>query len=168
MCIALSTAAMAVLAAITTLYIGKYSSRAVLCQGEETDMWAYYQAKSIKQHAFEMQQEKVEQERLAQAGRLPKDAREKADKMLARYSKNIERYEGEKNEIKEKAESLARDKKVAQARAGNFGYSLIFLQIAIMLSSISAITKKRFLWHIGLALCLGWVFYFLDAVYLFY
>ena len=37
-----------------------------------------------------------------------------------------------------------------------------------MLPSISAITKKRFLWHIGLALCLGWVFYFLDAVYLFY
>ena len=36
--IALTTAVMAVLAAITTLYVGKYSSRAVLHQGEETDM----------------------------------------------------------------------------------------------------------------------------------
>ncbi len=166
--IALTTAIMAVFAAITTLYVGKYSSRAVLHQGEETDMWAYYQAKSIKQHAFEMQKEKVEQELLAQTGRLPKEAREKADLMMARYGKNIDRYEAEKNEIKEKAEALAREKKEATARAGNFGYALIFLQIAIMLSSLAALTKKKELWHLGLATTSGWLFYFLDAILLFY
>ncbi len=166
--IALSTAVMAVLAAITTLYVGKYSSRAVLHQGEETDMWAYYQAKSIKQHTFEIQKEKIEQELLAQAGRISKEAREKADTMLARYGKNIERYEVEKNEIKEKAEALAREKKEATARAGNFGYALIFLQIAIMLSSLAALTKKKPLWFLGLATTAGWLFYFLDAVFLFY
>ena len=166
--IALSTAVMAVFAAITTLYVGKYSSRAVLHQGEETDMWAYYQAKSIKQHTFEIQKEKIEQELLAQAGRIPKEAREKADTMLARYGKNIERYEVEKNEIKEKAEALAREKKEATARAGNFGYALIFLQIAIMLSSLAALTKKKPLWFLGLATTAGWLFYFLDAVFLFY
>jgi len=166
--IALSTAVMAVFAAITTLYVGKYSSRAVLHQGEETDMWAYYQAKSIKQHTFEIQKEKIEQELLAQAGRISKEAREKADTMLARYGKNIERYEVEKNEIKEKAEALAREKKEATARAGNFGYALIFLQIAIMLSSLAALTKKKPLWFLGLATTAGWLFYFLDAVFLFY
>ena len=166
--IALSTAVMAVFAAITTLYVGKYSSRAVLHQGEETDMWAYYQAKSIKQHTFEIQKEKIEQELLAQAGRIPKEAREKADKMLARYGRNIERYEAEKSEIKERAEALAREKKEATARAGNFGYALIFLQIAIMLSSLAALTKKKPLWFLGLATTAGWLFYFLDAVFLFY
>jgi hypothetical protein len=166
--IALTTAIMAVLAAITTLYVGKYSSRAVLHQGEETDMWAYYQAKSIKQHAFEMQREKVEQELLAQKGKLSRDAQEKADKMLARYTKNIDRYEVEKNEIKEKAESLAKEKKEATARAGNFGYALIFLQIAIMLSSLAALTKKKELWYLGLVTTTGWLFYFLDAILLFY
>ena len=166
--IALSTAVMAVFAAITTLYVGKYSSRAVLHQGEETDMWAYYQAKSIKQHTFEIQKEKIEQEMLAQAGRISKEAREKADTMLARYGRNIERYEVEKNEIKEKAEALAREKKEATARAGNFGYALIFLQIAIMLSSLAALTKKKPLWFLGLATTAGWLFYFLDAIFLFY
>src|SRR5512136_2011589 len=129
--IALTTAIMAVLAAITTLYVGKYSSRAVLHQGEETDMWAYYQAKSIKQHAFEMQKEKVEQELLAQKGKLSKE------------------------------------KKEATSRAGNFGYALIFLQIAIMLSSLAALTKKKELWYLGLATTSGWLFYFLDAILLF-
>jgi hypothetical protein len=166
--IALTTAIMAVLAAITTLYAGKYSSRAVLYQGEETDMWAYYQAKSIKQHAFEMQREKVEQELLAQKGKLPKEAWEKADKMIARYTKNVDRYEIEKNEIKEKAESLAKEKKVATSMAGNFGYALIFLQIAIMLSSLAALTKKKQLWSLGLVTTTGWLFFFLDAILLFY
>jgi len=88
--------------------------------------------------------------------------------MLARYGRNIERYEVEKNEIKEKAEALAREKKEATARAGNFGYALIFLQIAIMLSSLAALTKKKPLWFLGLATTAGWLFYFLDAVFLFY
>jgi hypothetical protein len=131
-------------------------------------MWAYYQAKSIKQHAYEMQREKVEHELLAQKGKLSKDAQDKADKMLARYSKNIDRYEVEKNEIKDKAESLAREKKEATARAGNFGYALIFLQIAIMLSSLAALTKKKELWYLGLATTAGWLFYFVDAILLFY
>jgi hypothetical protein len=131
-------------------------------------MWAYYQAKSIKQHTFEMQKEKVEHELLAQKGKLSRDAQEKSDKMLARYTKNIDRYEVEKNEIKDKAESLAREKKEATARAGNFGYALIFLQIAIMLSSLAALTKKKELWYLGLATTSGWLFYFLDAILLFY
>lgn len=40
--VALATAIMAVSAAVTTLYMGKYSSRAILNQGQETSQWAYY------------------------------------------------------------------------------------------------------------------------------
>lgn len=52
--------------------------------------------------------------------------------------------------------------------AGNFGYALIFLQIAIMLASISALTKKRPLFYVGLSAVIGWLFFFLDAILLFY
>ena len=58
--LALSTAIMAVLAALTTLYMGKYSSRAIMNQGLESDQWAFYQAKSIKQHSFEMNRTALE------------------------------------------------------------------------------------------------------------
>jgi len=44
-------------------------------------------------------------------GKLSKDAQEKADKMLARYTKNVDRYEVEKNEIKDKAESLSKERR---------------------------------------------------------
>lgn len=165
--VALTTAIMAVFAAVTTLYVGKYSSRAVLNQGQETDQWAFYQAKSIKSYLHEIQKQKIELEILAGNGRQSSAVMDKINKVLADYDSKIKRYDKEKEEIRQKAEELAKGKELAQARAGNFGYGLIFLQIAIMISSIAALTRKKPLWYFGLAMCLGWVYYFLDAFYLF-
>jgi hypothetical protein len=88
--------------------------------------------------------------------------------LIKDYDNQIKRYDVEKAEIKKTADALAKSKEDSQARAGNFGYGLIFLQIAIMLSSISALTKKRPLFHLGLLTVSGWVFFFLDAIFLFY
>jgi hypothetical protein len=166
--VALTTAIMAVLAAVTTLYVGKYSSRAVLDQGQETNKWSYYQAKSIKSYIYEIQKQKLELEILAQRGKLPAGVREQYEKVIAGYEKKIKQYDLEKEEIKVQGEALAKSRVLAQSQAGNFGYSLIFLQIAIMLSSVAALTKKKPLWHLGLVTVAGWVFFFMDAIWLFY
>ncbi len=166
--LAMSTAVMAVLAALTTLYVGKYSSRAVLMQGQESNQWAYYQAKSIKGHTYEIQKERLELELAAGGVKLGKEVGDRFGRTITDYGAQVQRYEAEKSEIKAKAEKLAKEKEIAQAMAGNFGYSLIFLQIGIMLSSVASLTKKPYLWHIGLAACSGWAFFFLDAWFLFY
>lgn len=166
--VALSTALLAVFAGITTLYMGKYSSRAVLMKAEEGNQWAYFQAKSIKQHTCEVQRDQMRLALAASAGTFPPPARRKYDETLADYMKEIDRYDGEKSEIRAKAEALGSQGQNAQHRAGNFGYALIFLQIAIMLSSVAALTRKRPLWYTGLACVTGAVFFFIDAFYLFY
>lgn len=165
--LALSTAIMAVLAALTTLYMGKYSSRAIMNQGLESDQWAYYQAKSIKQHTFEMSRKTLELQYRSQKG-LPPAVAADYENTLAKYGDEVRRYETEKNEIKDKAEGIARVKHTAQDMGGNFAYALIFLQIAIMLSSLASLTKRHYLWYIGLICNLGWLFFFLDAWLLFY
>ncbi|MGZ6226437.1 MAG: DUF4337 family protein, partial [Syntrophales bacterium] len=71
-------------------------------------------------------------------------------------------------DIKVTADALAKSKEDAQTRAGNSGYGLIFLQISIMLTSISALTKKKPLFYLGVATVSGWIFLFLDAILLFY
>lgn len=164
--LALSTAIMAILAAITTLYMGKFSTRAVLLQGQESNQWAYYQAKSIKQHTFEMQREKLELE-LA-AGRFSRPVADKYREVIERYTKETARYDKEKKEIKAKADGLSSQKEKSQFMGGNYGYSLIFLQIAIMLSSIASLTKKHYLWYIGMSANAGWLFFFLNAIYKFF
>ncbi len=80
----------------------------------------------------------------------------------------VKRYEGEKKEIKEKAEGIATVKLKSQEMGGNFAYALIFLQIALMLSSIASLTKRHYLWYIALVCNAGWLFFFLDAWLLFY
>ena len=165
--LALSTAIMAVLAALTTLYMGKFSSRAIMAQGQESDQWAYYQAKSIKGHTFEVNLKTLELQYLTQRG-LPPETAAEYRKVLSKYGEEIKRYEGEKKEIKAKAEQIAKNKLKAQEMGGNFAYALIFLQIALMLSSIASLTKRKYLWYIALAANLGWVFFFLDAWLLFY
>src|SRR6201981_3755882 len=46
--VALSTAILAVLAAITGLLSGQHANEAMMNQIEASDQWAYYQAKGIK------------------------------------------------------------------------------------------------------------------------
>jgi len=165
--LALSTAIMAVLAALTTLYMGKYSSRAIMAQGQESDQWAYYQAKSIKGHTFEVNHRVLELQLLTQRG-VPPEVSEEYRKTMAKYAEEIKRYDGEKKDIKQKAEGIAKAKLKAQEMGGNFAYALIFLQIALMLASISSLTKRKYLWYIALVCNIGWLFFFLDAWLLFY
>lgn len=165
--LALSTAIMAVLAALTTLYMGKYSSRAIMAQGQESDQWAYYQAKSIKGHTFEVNHRVLELQLLAQRG-VPPEVSGEYRRTMDRYAEEIKRYDGEKKDIKQKAEGIAQAKLKAQEMGGNFAYALIFLQIALMLASISSLTKRKYLWYIALACNAGWLFFFLDAWLLFY
>ncbi len=166
--VALSTAVIAVFAAVTTLYVGKYSSRAVLYKAEESNQWAYFQAKSIKGHTYEIQGDRLEIEILAADGRAVPAAARKYEETLAAYRANVQRYEKEKAEIKAQAETYGKQGRIAQERAGDFGYGLIFLQISIMLSSVAALTRKKGLWYLGLAAVIGGVFFFLDGTFLFY
>lgn len=165
--LALSTAIMAVLAALTTLYMGKYSSRAIMAQGQESDQWAYYQAKSIKGHTFETNKKTLELLYLTQKKLSPEAAAE-YQRTLGKYGEEVKRYDGEKKEIKDKAEGIAKVKLKAQEMGGDFAYALIFLQIALMLSSIASLTKRHYLWYIALACNVGWLFFFMDAWLLFY
>lgn len=166
--IALCTAALAVLAAITTLYLGKFSGRTVLKQGEETDQWAYYQSKSIKQYIYELQRNHLDLEFARERGKLNPKLADKYQKTIDKYNEEIKRYGQEKKEIMDEARALQKDKKISGARAAQFSYAIIFLQIAIMLSSIGALTKRRYLWYIGLAGGILGIIFFLNGFYLFY
>jgi hypothetical protein len=164
--LALTTAFLAVFAAVTTMFMGKYSTRAILDQGHETDQWAYYQAKSIKGHTYEIQKAKLELEHAGLQGKIPAALTEKYNKIIADYEKQVKRYDKEKAEIMADARALAKSKEIAQQRSANLSYSLIFLQIAIVLSSVAAITKKKPLWYVGLATSAGWIVYFANSYFL--
>lgn len=164
--LALTTVIFAVCATLSTLKGGGFSTRSVMSQSQASDQWAYFQAKSIKGYVYDLQKEKFEMDLKAMKGSSPSMVAE-YEKRITGYREKIERYDKEKEEIKKTAEELEKRRDEAQRHAGAFGLAAMFLQIAILLSSISALMKKKLFWFIGMgAGCFG-LLYFANGFLLF-
>jgi hypothetical protein len=162
--LALTTVIFAVCATLSTLKGGGFSTRSVMSQSQASDQWSYYQAKSIKGYLYELQKEKLELD-----SKVMKGVSLKADyeKRIAAYGEKIGRYDNEKKEIMKKAEELEARRDESQKHAGAFGLAAMFLQIAILLSSIAALMKQKYFWFIGMgAGCFG-MLYFFNGFFLF-
>lgn len=165
--LALTTVILAVCATLSTFKGGGFSTRSVMSQTQASDQWAFYQAKSIKGYIYEMQREKLELELKAfgpkTASAVVEEYRKKADD----YGKKVAKYEGEKAEIQKEAKKFEKVRDDAQKHGQAFGIAVIFLQIAILLSSIAALIKKKLLWLLGCAVGVVGIVYFVNGFFLF-
>jgi DNA repair exonuclease SbcCD ATPase subunit len=164
--LALTTVIFAVCATLSTLKGGGYGSRAIMSQAQASDNWSYFQSKSIKGYVYELQREKFEMDLKSIKG-MSRPLTTDYEKRIAAYKEKIERYEKEKEEIKKKAEELEKRRDDAQVHSGAFGMAAMFLQIAILLSSIAALMKKKMFWFIGMAGGAVGLLYFFNGFFLF-
>ena len=165
--LALTTVLFAVCATLSTLKGGSFSTRSVMAQSQASDQWSFYQAKSIKGYIYDLQAEKLGLELKTIKGLTRRSVVADYENRIAAYREKVEKYEKEKDEIKQKAEELEKQRVDAQAHSGAFGLAAMFLQIAILLSSIAALMKKKYFWFLGMAAgCLGLV-YFFNGFFLF-
>jgi hypothetical protein len=135
--VALSAAVLAVAAAVAALLAGHHANEAMLEQMQATDQWAYYQAKGIKASLVES--------RMDLRAAVGKESTED-DK------KKIERYKEEQKEIEEKAHEKEHSSEHHMGRHVIFARSVTAFQVAIALSAISVLSKKKLVWYTGLAL----------------
>jgi len=129
--VALSTAILAVLAAIASLLSGEHANEAMLNQIEASSQWSYYQAKSIKAAVLDA--------KIAFTG-SPNESDQ---------SKRA-RYEKEQQEIKSEAEAKQAAAKSYFHKHEVFARGVTMFQIAIAIAAISALTKKRSFWLVSL------------------
>ncbi len=164
--VALTTVIFAVCATLSTFKGGQFSTRSVMSQSQASDQWAYYQAKSIKSYLYEGRKEALEiQLRTERPG---SEQRAELEKRIARYAEQIKRYEQEKAEIGAKAKALEEAREQAQKNSGVFGLAIIFLQIAILLSSIAAFMKKKPVWLLGMVVGAVGLVYFVNGFVMFF
>ena len=144
--VALSTAILAVLAAIAGLLSGKHANEAMMSQIEAADQWNYYQAKGIKASVLGV--------KMAFATTPDESDRAKG-----------ERYEKEQEEIKAEAEHKQTEAKLNFHRHEVYARGVTMFQIAIAIAAISALTKKRAFWIVGLLFgIVGCVFLVLGLI----
>jgi hypothetical protein len=134
--VSLTMAVLAVLVAVVSLLGHRAHTEEVILQAKSSDQWAYYQAKNIRQHEDE----------LFVAGSNAGVAAEVREK----YSQEAERYKKEKDEIQDKAQELEREVKVETSRADRYDLAEVFLEIGLVITSITLLSGRRIFWHLGI------------------
>lgn len=166
--VALTTVIFAVCATLSTFKGGGYSTRSVLSQTQASNQWSYFQAKSIKGYLYENQLESIELDLKKNKGHLSPEMTAEYDNKINFYRQKIKKYDQEKAEISREAKRLDLVRDDAQKHSSIFGLAVIFLQIAILLCSISALMKKKPLWIIGSITGAVGVIYFANGFLLFF
>jgi len=167
--LAITTVIIAVCATFSTFKGGGYSTRSLLNQTLASDQWAHYQAKSIKGYIYDLQKDKLQLELDDMKDKTTSpNIEDEYQKKIASYTKNVKRYEFEKDSLKGVAKKYEDIRDESKKHSEVFGTAVIFLQISILLSSISALMKKKYIWLLSLAVGAIGIFYFIDGFLLFY
>ena len=166
---ALTTILIAVCATLSTFKGGGYSTKSLLNQTLASDQWNYFNSKGVKSYIFEAQLTDVtfRKNMLDQTGKgtaVNKQYQQQIDLL----SKKIKKFEDEKKEIKKNAEAYVKASAENKLHSAAFGIAVIFLQVSILLSSISALTKRKYIWIISLFVGAAGILYFLNGFFLFF
>ena len=168
--VALSTAFMAVLAAVAGLLAGHHANEALVARVKASDQWNFYQAKNLKQE-IAVNTDKIllavlsgkagAGSNVRNAG--PADAG--AGSFEGDHSKDIARYDKEKEEIKKTAEEAEKESEAHLAKHVPLATAVTAFQIAIAISAIAILTRRKVLWVGGLVLtAVGIVFFVLGIL----
>ena len=142
--VAVTLSILAVLVAIATLLGHRAASEEILLQTKASDQWAYFQAKNIRLHEMESVADMF-------ATLAPAD-KEKAAALREKYVQEAQRYEKDKDQISEQARELEKEREVAGKRADRFDAGEVVLEIALIICSLTLLTKKKGFWLSGIAL----------------
>jgi Domain of unknown function (DUF4337) len=142
--VAFTMSILAVLVAITTVLGHRTHTEAVLDQNKATDQWNLYQAKNIRSTDTALASDMLSVMTITSSNQAA------ADKIAKGYADHQKKWAGDLKEEQEQAEALETKVEQAEARANRFDLGEALLEIALVVSSITLLTKNRIYWLLGL------------------
>jgi len=142
--VSLTMAILAVVVATASLLGHRAHTEEVLLQDKITDGWGYYQAKNIRLHT---DQAIVDLAMLTMAG-----ANEKTAAFFDKYKAEVQHYTTDKKEAEAKARKLEEEVSLASRRADRYDGGEVFLEIALIVTSITLLSKNQKFWYAGIVI----------------
>lgn len=142
--VTITMALLAVLVAGVSLLGHRAHTEELLQQTKATDHWAYYQAKNIRRHTYELF--------LDLLSVVDVKNTERAAQVKKKYDHEIERYKEDQKKIEEQARDFENDTERARKKADRFDLAEGFLEASLVITSITLLTRRRFFWRFGIAL----------------
>jgi hypothetical protein len=142
--VSLTMAILAVMVATVSLLGHRAHTEEILLQTRATDQWAYYQAKNIRRNNLEALDDVLTA--------LQNTKEERAHEVQKHFHEEIDKYRDQQKDIQNEARGLEAEVGHASRRADRFDLGEVFLEIALVVTSITLLTDKRAYWYFGFVL----------------
>jgi len=147
--VTITMAIVAVLVATVSLLGHRTHTEEIILQNRVTDQWAYYQAKNIRRHTDELFADFTTV--------ITTKNEEGISKLREKYLAEADRYRDEQKELDAKAHELEQETERTRRRADRFDLGEVFLEVALVITSITLLSGRRVFWLMGLFLAGGGV-----------
>jgi len=111
-------------------------------QGQANDQWGYYQGKDVRLHA--------DKQFAALAAFVVATDPAKAEQARKANEAEIEEYGKQTKEIQSEARKLEQEMRFEAKRADRFDLGEVFLEIALVITSITLLSGNRLFWYCGI------------------
>ncbi len=145
--VAFTMSVLAVLVAVTTVLGHRTHTEAVLNQNKATDQWNFYQAKKIRSNDTALAADLLSAVTIAD--------KEAARKVAKSYADHQAKWTADLKEEQEKAEALETKVDQAEIRADRFDLAEALLEIGLVVTSVTLLTRSRIYWYLGMVFALA-------------
>ena len=145
--VAFTMSVLAVLVAVTSVLGHRTHTEAVLDQNKATDQWNEYQAKKIRSYNTSLSADLLNVMTISD--------KDQAQKIAKAYADHQAKWNADLKEDQEKAEGLEKKVEQAEARADRYDLSEALLEIGLVITSVTLLTRSRIYWFLGLIFAAG-------------
>jgi len=140
--VAFTMSLLAVLVAVITVLGHRTHTEAVLDQNKATDQWNYYQAHKIRANDTELAADLL--------GVVSIADKEGAGKIAKSYADHEKKWAEDLKDEQDQAEATEKKVEYAEARADRFDLAEALLEIGLVITSVTLLTRSRIYWYLGL------------------
>jgi hypothetical protein len=140
--VSLTVSIMAVFLATVSLLSHRAHTESLRFETRAASRWTQFQAKSIRLHETQGFSDVV-----SLAAPLNKET---GEKLKEKYAKEVEHYEGDKEDVANEAKKLEDERDVAGNKADRFDGGAEFLAIGLVICSATLLTKRKAFWFVGM------------------
>jgi hypothetical protein len=133
---------LAVLVAIVTVLGHRTHTEAVLFQAKASDQWNLYQAKKIRQYNTQLTADLL--------AALQVRDQSVANKVTDGYKSHLAKWDQDLNDSETQARSLQDKVELAEHKADRFDLGEALLEIGLVITSITLLTRQRGYWYLGM------------------
>ena len=142
--VTLTMAVLAVMVATVSLLGHRTHTEEIILQNQVTDKWAYYQAKNIRLHTDELFAD--------MAGMVASKDADVTAKFQEKVRAEVVLYKDDKKKLEAEGHELEGEFALTNRKANRFDLGEVFLEIALVITSITLLSGRRIFWHLGLLL----------------